>query len=118
LWALGRLASRQPIYGPLNTVVGPDEATSVVEWLLEGESELAARQLAVMQIARRVEDRFRDLPEAVRERAGDWLERTDAPEHSIQLVREGGSVGGDEEAALFGESLPLGIKLVRATAAG
>lgn len=113
LWAVGRLASRQPIYGPLNTVIPAAAAAELLERLIQSESTLSPRQLAVMQIAHRVDDRYRDLAEGVRERAAAWLSRTAAPEHFAQLVLEGGAVHGDEEAALFGESLPLGIKLVR-----
>lgn len=113
LWAIGRLASRRPIYGPLNTVVAPQDAGEILEALLRSESHLASRQLAVMQIAHRTEDRYRDLDDAVRRAAADWLMRSGAPEHYQQLVTEGGAIGGDEEAAVFGDSLPLGIRLVR-----
>ncbi|WP_164102120.1 hsp70 family protein [Candidatus Laterigemmans baculatus] len=113
LWAVGRLTSRQPIYGPLNTVVPAAAAAEILKRLIQSESTLGPRQLAVMQIAHRVEDRYRDLPEAARDKAAAWLTRTAAPEHYAQLVLEGGAVRGDEEAALFGESLPLGIKLLR-----
>lgn len=113
LWAIGRLASRRPIYGPLNTVVAPQDAAEILESLIHSEAQLASRQLAVMQIAHRTEDRYRDVEERIRQAAADWLERTEAPAHYQQLVTEGGAIGGDEEAALFGESLPLGIRLVR-----
>lgn len=113
LWAIGRLGSRRPVYGPLNTILPPSDAAEILDALLRSESQLASRQLAVMQIAHLTEDRYRDLDESARQAAARWLARTGAPEHYQQLVTEGGAIGGDEEAALFGESLPLGIRLVR-----
>lgn len=112
LWAIGRLCSRQPIYGPLNTVVPAAVAEAVLQALLADDSELAVRQLAVMQLAQQTGDRYRDLAEASRELAVDWLQRTGAAEHYVQVVREGGSPTAEDETALFGESLPLGIRLV------
>lgn len=112
LWAIGRLCSRQPIYGPLNTVVPAAVAEEVLQTLLADDSELAVRQLAVMQLAQQTGDRYRDLEDASREHAVKWLERTGAAEHYVQLVREGGSPTAEDETALFGESLPLGIRLV------
>src|SRR5690606_6427406 len=109
LWAIGRLCSRQPIYGPLNTVVPADVADEILQTLLADDRELAVRQLAVMQLAQQTGDRYRDLEEASRNRAANWLQRTAAAERYIQLVREGGSPTQEDETALFGESLPLGI---------
>ena len=112
LWAIGRLCSRQPIYGPLNTVVPAAVADEVLQTLLADDSELAVRQLAVMQLAQQTGDRYRDLAEASRERVVKWLERTGAAERYVQVVREGGSPTAEDETALFCESLPLGIRLV------
>jgi hypothetical protein len=112
MWALGRLGQRVPVYGPLNTVV-PLE--TVENWL----SELlrhASRQpvegtLAVMQLARRTDDRYRDLREPFRREALAWLNEHDAPEHLLQLVQDGGQLDVDEQRQVFGESLPKGLRL-------
>jgi hypothetical protein len=112
LWAIGRLCSRQPIYGPLNTVVAPEQAGNILATLTADESHLAMRQLAVMQVAQHTGDRYRDLDERSRERAVRWLQHSGASDHYIQLVKEGGERTREDEAAIFGESLPLGIRLV------
>jgi hypothetical protein len=110
LWALGRLAAREPAYGPLNTVVPPIEAA---KWL---ESVLAQRpdpmtQFAVVNLSRRTHDRFRDIDDALRSRVVNWLGELAANEHSLRLVREGGELAREEQERIFGESLPKGLKL-------
>jgi hypothetical protein len=111
-WALGRLGARVPMYGPLNAVV---PAETAARWLvpLMGQREKAAveRQLAVMQLARRTDDRYRDLPEKLRREAADWLMLENAPPHFVELIRVGGSLDSDEQGLVFGESLPTGLRM-------
>ena len=114
LWAIGRLGARVPMYGPLNAVV---PASTAADWLskLVGQvanlSQSAECPLAIMQLARRTDDRYRDLPEKLRREAADWLATTDAPGHFIQLVRDGGTLDTDEQGLVFGESLPKGLRI-------
>ncbi len=113
LWAIGRMASRDPIYGPLNTVVPAERVETIVKSLMSDDSEPLMRQLAVMQIAQQTNDRYRDLSPATRERVIAWFESTDAAARYVDTVRSGGGPSGEDAAALFGESLPLGIQLIR-----
>ena len=69
------------------------------------------RTLAVMQLARRTEDRYRDLPEKLRATAARWLERQQAPAHFVELVSQGGLLDSEEQGLVFGESLPKGLRL-------
>ncbi|HUG90940.1 MAG TPA: hypothetical protein VML55_08910, partial [Planctomycetaceae bacterium] len=64
------------------------------------------------QLARRTDDRFRDVPDDVRSAAADWLAARAAPEHFIVLVREGGLLDVAEQGLVFGESLPKGLRIV------
>jgi len=114
LWAIGRLASRGPIYGPLNTVVPSDQASRLVRTLISSGDDRcnAVRQLAVMQIAQKTDDRYRDLSVDFRQQAAEWLQRVDAPQRLIDTVLQGGGASTEDAAAIFGESLPLGIRLV------
>ena len=101
-----------PLYGPLNAVV---PANTVGEWLaklLPQRLELAELPLAVMQLARRTDDRYRDLSEKLRREAADWLASSAAPRHFIELVRDGGALDSDEQGLVFGESLPKGLRIV------
>jgi molecular chaperone DnaK (HSP70) len=68
-------------------------------------------QLAVMQLARRTDDRYRDLSEKLRREAADWLAAEGSPRHFIELVRDGGSLDSEEQGLVFGESLPKGLRL-------
>lgn len=112
VWALGRIASRVPVYGPLNSVL----PASVVEPWIERLSDNAnvaipVTQLALMQMARRTDDRFRDLSGDVRGTVVRELQRAEAADHLIALVRDGGQLESEEASAVFGEALPAGLKV-------
>jgi molecular chaperone DnaK (HSP70) len=111
IWTVGRLGSRQPMYGPLNTVV-PRE--SAVEWCGKlaklAVSDLATA-LALMQLARKTGDRHRDVDEHSRQMTLRYLHEINAAEHLIELVAEGGALAGEEQGKMFGESLPQGLRL-------
>ncbi len=110
-WSLGRIGARVPLYGPLNSVVPPEETRPWLDALLA--SDLPAQTLAfpIAQMARKTGDRFRDLPDGARGRVVGWLERHEAALHLIRLVREGGQLEAEEQSAAFGESLPKGLRL-------
>ncbi len=112
LWALARLGARELTYGPLNCVVPPEVAAQWLEPLLGERTAEPMLRLAVMQLARKTEDRYRDIPEKLRKKVLEWLTVTGAPEHYVQLVAEGGKLDREEEETLFGEQLPVGLKLV------
>jgi len=65
----------------------------------------------VMQLARRTDDRYRDVDDVLRDRVLDWLEDHSASEHYRQLVRDGGRLDDEEQGRVFGESLPQGLRL-------
>jgi hypothetical protein len=111
LWALGRLGARQPFYGPLNAVVPPEAAGDWLRRLLDLGYEDTAAHLAVMQLARKTLDRYRDISDKLRDKVLAWFVRTGAPEHFQQLVRDAGSLDADEQGLIFGESLPKGLRL-------
>jgi hypothetical protein len=64
-----------------------------------------------MQLARRTEDRYRDISETCRRGAVAWLGDQEAPSHLVELVRSGGQLDMDEQRQIFGESLPKGLRL-------
>jgi molecular chaperone DnaK (HSP70) len=110
-WTLSRLAARAPVYGPLNTVVPAQSAGAWLTRLIGLDYDDPLGRLAVMQLARRTDDRYRDLPEAQRERAATWLRSHDAPRHFAELVEQGGRLDTEEQGMVFGESLPKGLRL-------
>ena len=110
-WALARLGARQPVYGPLNTVVPAETAAAWLKRLMEFGAADPMALLAAMQIARRTGDRYRDLPDKIRNQALDWLARHEAPAHFLQLVRDVGQLDAEEQGMVLGESLPKGLRL-------
>jgi molecular chaperone DnaK (HSP70) len=92
LWALGRLGQRVPVYGPLNTVVPREVAQPWLEQIFRVANSNPAAALAIMQLARRTDDRYRDLSAEHRREAAGVLEGLDAAGHLIQLVRDGGQL--------------------------
>ena len=114
-WALGRLAARVPVVGPINCVVPPATAGRVVDALLDAAtwSRPDATAFALAQVARRTGDRERDLDPAVRERVALRLEQEPGGERLAHLVREITSLEAKEEARLLDESLPAGLRLSR-----
>ncbi len=112
-WTLGRLGSRVPTYGPLNAVVDTAEVEQWLEQLLlrTATDHESAYQLALLQCARMVNDRYRDVDNELRQRVLQRLEQMAAPEHYLTLVRSGGQLAAEEANQILGEALPLGLTL-------
>jgi molecular chaperone DnaK (HSP70) len=113
-WALGRLGSRVPVYGPLNALVLVE---SIESWL----SRLEARRVSegppdkllfsLVQLARLTGDRYRDISPAARSALLEKMYSANAPAHYIQLIAEGGELAAEEQKIAFGESLPRGLRI-------
>jgi hypothetical protein len=135
VWAIGRLGARVLMYGPLNTVVPAETAAAWIGRLTGGKGDRGAREerrgergegkarqigpvpfsaegmLALMQLARRTDDRNRDVPEKLRRDVLAWLSSAGAPDRFSQLVRDGGALDTEEQGLVFGESLPTGLRV-------
>ncbi|MEM8733791.1 MAG: Hsp70 family protein [Planctomycetota bacterium] len=115
LWCLGRLGQRQPLYGPLNSVVSASEAAGWCKRTIEFGSKHTDHRgtchLAIMQMARRTSDRYRDFDSAESSSILEWLKETNAPERYSELVERGGDLQAGEQASVFGEALPKGFRL-------
>ncbi len=110
-WTLGRLGARQPSYGPLNMVVPADVLSGWLTELAAIDDSSSVFQLALMQLARRTGDRYRDIPESIRGAVLAAMQAHHAPAHFITLVREGGLLDTEEQNLIFGEALPKGLRL-------
>jgi hypothetical protein len=111
VWSIGRIGARVPVYGPLNRVVPADVAARWLEEVMGVREAAEADLLAVMQLARCTDDRYRDVPPKLREEIVSWLEGHQAAEHYVQLVRQGGTLDREEQGRVFGEALPKGLRI-------
>jgi hypothetical protein len=112
IWAVGRIGARVPVYGPLNTVLATTEAESWIEAIIDtADVNDTVTQLALMQLCRRTEDRFRDVSDGVRSAVVKEMESAGAPDHFVTLIKERGELHSDEAGLVFGESLPTGLRI-------
>lgn len=110
-WALGRLGSRVPTYGPMNELVPADVVEGWLTKLIEHPSFAPKHQFAVVQMARLTGDRYRDVSREVRDAVLAKLRATGAPAHYVTLVESGGELAAEEQRLAFGESLPRGLRI-------
>ena len=112
LWSLGRLGARIPLYGPLHSVVAPEIASEWLKALLDLSAFTATTASAIALIARRTEDRSRDIDDAIRERTISRLMAFGIDEEIIQLLSNYVPPDRADAVRSFGESLPSGLEVV------
>lgn len=112
IWALGRIGSRVPVYGPLNLVLPVAVIRPWVNALLKsGDLTDSMTQLSLMQMCRRTQDRFRDIDQGQRQLVITELTQAAAPSHLLELIRDGGTLLNEEAGMILGENLPRGLRL-------
>ncbi len=112
IWALGRLGARVPFYGPLNCIVARDVAAEWVDTLLGVDwSRPDAVSFTLVQLARCVGDRERDLNAHLRARVAERLQPLPAGARAARLVTEFVPLGTQERARILDESLPAGLQI-------
>jgi hypothetical protein len=111
LWALGRLGTRVPLYGPIEEVVSVKKAERWLERLLAMPWKGEAEALAAAEIGRAAGDRARDLDEGLRRRLADRLRTLTDGERLARVVIEPIAREAKEERLAFGDALPQGLRL-------
>ena len=111
LWALGRVGARRPVYGPLNTVVSPEAATRWLNQLMNRDSSEPMLTFAVMQLARKTGDRYRDIDEGTRRHVLTILEGKSIPPQFRDLVTNVTNLESENQSLVFGETLPKGLRI-------
>ncbi|HEX3381616.1 MAG TPA: Hsp70 family protein [Paraburkholderia sp.] len=112
-WAVGRIGARQPFYGSAHSVVPPEVAAQWLDAILALDwKKVDPAAFAAVQIARMTGDRSRDLPDELRATVVRRLEATNAPRAWITMVGEVVALDNADEGRVFGESLPVGLKLI------
>jgi molecular chaperone DnaK (HSP70) len=112
LWSLGRLGSRIPLYGPLHSVVPPKIAGEWLNALLDLSTFTAVTGSAIGLIARRTDDRSRDIDDAIREQAISRLTVLGIAEETVHLLSKYVPPERPDAVRSFGESLPPGLQVV------
>jgi molecular chaperone DnaK (HSP70) len=111
-WPLGRLGARQLLAGSAHDVVPPAVVAIWLERVLAQPLESAeGASFALAQMAAVTGDRARDLDATLRNTVASRLERAGAKPSWVRMVRELVPLSSDDEAAAFGDSLPVGLKL-------
>ena len=115
-WALTRLGARVLLYGPLNTVVHPQLVQSWLDAILSFEpghdSERLGWAFCLTQLARRSGQRALDVDDSHRNSVLTVLRGQEVPAHWIRMVEEVLVLEADEQNQMFGEGLPIGLKLL------
>jgi molecular chaperone DnaK (HSP70) len=116
-WALTRLGARVLLYGPLNAVLHHQVAERWLESLLPFEPGHASERLAwafcLSQLARRSGQRALDIDDSHRQSVLSVLRPLEIPEHWVRMVEEVSELEGEEQSQMFGESLPIGLRLLQ-----
>ena len=108
LWALGRLGTRQPVYGPLDSLVSAEEVGGWLKTLLTlrlPDHESVGYALA--HLAQRTGDRGRDVPDGVRQQVIGRLRRLSGSERFLPPVEDAeAALSSEAHAWLLGEPMP------------
>ncbi len=107
--SLGRLGARVPLYGPLNDLVSVELAEQWARRIMAGDFKDEKAAFALVQLTHRTGDRYRDVSQTVRDEVIRWLGARPVPGHYLDLVREGGELGAEEQRIALGDSLPRGL---------
>lgn len=114
-WSLTRLGARVQLYGPLNTLVHPEVVEGWIDQLLAFEpgndNERNGWLFALAQLARRSGLRAVDVSETTRDRVLIALRNNPGPKAWQAMVEEVTQSDSEEQARLFGEALPIGLRL-------
>ncbi|MDC5840554.1 hsp70 family protein [Vibrio europaeus] len=112
-WALGRLASRTPLYGSQHSVIPREQAEQWLPKLLEQNWQKEPMiAFAAVMICRKTGDRLFDISDDFRNQVLAKLKQSKVPESWISLVEEVKELSESESKRVFGDALPSGLTLV------
>jgi hypothetical protein len=119
-WALTRLGARGLIYGPLNAVVHPQIVAVWLDAILGFEpgnqSEVMAWAFCLAQLARLTGQRALDIDDSRRQSVLTVLRGQEMPKHWVRMVAEVSELEHDEQGQMLGDSLPIGLRLLKTEA--
>lgn len=113
-WGLGRIGSRVPLFSELNHVLPPKTIYSWYQSLAEESWHEEPRMhlnAAFIKCGRLTGDRNRDLDDAELEAIRRKISSSGGSSEDLKPLVETNALNTDAQNELFGEELPLGIKL-------
>ncbi|MDD2760150.1 MAG: molecular chaperone DnaK, partial [Methylomonas sp.] len=112
-WALGRVGSRILFHGNNHDVIAPTIAANWLGQLLKADWKKQPQAgFAVTLLARRCDDRARDIDDDLRRQVLDKLKQAKAAVSWQDMVAEYKQLDESEEKQIFGEALPPGLRLI------
>ncbi len=113
LWAaIGRVGARVTAYASVHHVLPASHAEEFLDHLLrERWEEVRSAPYAAMLLARRTDDRTRDIPEALRREVLRRMRQAGVRSDWIRYVEEAIPAGDADRAEFLGEGLPVGLAL-------
>jgi len=116
-WSLTRLGARSLLYGPLNAIIHSQIIEGWLNQLLNFEpgndSERLGWGFSLAQFARRTGQRVLDVDETHCGRVLEVLRQIAVPEDWIRMVEQVVDVESEDRSRLFGESLPIGLRVMK-----
>ncbi len=112
-WALGRVGARILFHGNVHDVIPAATATQWLQQLLKSDwKKQPQAAFAVTLLARRCDDRARDIDDGLRRQVLDKLKQTKAAAAWQDMVAEFKQLDEQQEKQVFGEALPPGLRLI------
>jgi hypothetical protein len=115
-WALTRLGTRSLFYGPLNAIVHPQIVEGWIEQLLSftpsNDHERTTWAFCLSQLSKMTGQRAIDVSVEARSKVAAKLRSLSVSAEWVKTVEEVVEVRGEERSQMFGESLPIGLRLV------
>lgn len=112
-WAVGRIGGRILFHGNHHQVIPAATAEIWLQQLLQADwKKLSQAGFAATLLARRCDDRARDVDDSLRTTVIDKLKLAKSPASWIDMVAEFKPLDAQQEKQVFGEALPPGLKLI------
>jgi hypothetical protein len=114
IWALGRVLNRSPLNASTHTVLPPEKISPWIEQLLDiswTEGDFTHVPSAMQLACRMTGDRSLDLAEELRMRVVGKMRESGVSEAQTIMLLQRVDLEDKDKVQLFGEDLPLGLRL-------
>ncbi|MDF2154650.1 Hsp70 family protein [Vibrio sp. CAU 1672] len=112
-WAIGRLASRTPLYGSQHNVVPREQVEQWLPKLMEQNWQKEPMiAFAAVMMCRKTGDRLFDISDDFRRQMLAKLKLSKVPASWVELVEDVKDLSESESRRVFGDALPSGLTLV------